>query len=269
MWQAFNHREHALAAIQEAVRSAQQHEDNVCLAYALLWMYRAQAESGGGASHGGAVGSLLDDDDGSAAEPPPMVAASAQKQQALLQRCLARAHELGLPELAALASQSLALRAIDASAQASGGSEPVTTSATPEPSVAAARPPCLPQVPLSLPGALPSMPAAQPPPLHVWNALRCGAEATGAWAGSNLLLRPPSWARRRAKRRARCPERGGAREEESALTTADRHGWSFIDGASVPAPLLAGGSVQLVRACAWEHFGDAKLASLAASLQLR
>ena len=130
---SFSHREHALAAIQEAVRSAQQHEDNVCLAYALLWMFEAQAGAGAGA-----LGSLLDDlaegdqaagkatekpseqhpnlappPPGAAgmpqqpwpAAPPLSSAASAQKQQALLQRCLARAHELGLPELAALASQ--------------------------------------------------------------------------------------------------------------------------------------------------------------------
>jgi len=59
-----------------------------------------------------------------------------------------------------------------------------------------------------LPGALPSLASAQPPPLHVWAALRCGAEGCG-------------------------------------------------------------GASQLVRACAWEHFGDTRLAGLAASLQLR
>ena len=135
---------------------------------------------------------------------------SAQRQQALLQRCLARAHELGLPELAALASEALALRSVNASAQSSAlaGAEPVTTSATPEPSLSVGRAPVLPPVPLALPGALPTMPAAQPSPLHTWEALRCGAEGCG-------------------------------------------------------------GSVPLVRSCAWEVFGDARLAALSASLQLK
>ena len=202
---AFSHREQALAAIQEAVRSAQQEEDNVCLAYALLWMYHAQA--GAGADAWGSP--LIDGDDAAYVTSGPLsAAASAQRQQALLQRCLARAHELGLSELAALASEALALRSMDASARNSAGSEPVTTSATPEPTVSVGRAPVLPLVPLSLPGALPAMPAAQPPPLHTWSALRCGAESCG-------------------------------------------------------------GSVPLVRACAWEHFGDVQLASLSASLQLR
>ena len=42
----FGQRDQAVAAIQEAVRSAQQQEDNVCLAHALLWMYHAQAGAG-------------------------------------------------------------------------------------------------------------------------------------------------------------------------------------------------------------------------------
>jgi hypothetical protein len=57
----------------------------------------------------------------------------------------------------ALASQSLALRDIDAVAQARFGAplEPVTpTSAAPEPVVNFGRVPCLPPVPLALPGAL-------------------------------------------------------------------------------------------------------------------
>ena len=190
----FAHKEHALAAIQEAVRSAQQHEDNVCLAYALLWMYEAHASPGpgpprtlfeeyaaaeaaaeaarakqqqpagaaGAAGTAGAAGAA-----GGAAgagahqlwstATPLSSAASASKQRALLERCLARAHELGLPELVALASQSLALRDIDAVAQARFGAplEPVTpTSAAPEPVVNFGRVPCLPPVPLALPGAL-------------------------------------------------------------------------------------------------------------------
>ena len=194
----FAHKEHALAAIQEAVRSAQQHEDNVCLAYALLWMYEAHASPGtagpprtlyeeyaaaeaaaeaarakqqqpagaagaaGAAGTAGAAGAA-----GGAAgagahqlwstATPLSSAASASKQRALLERCLARAHELGLPELVALASQSLALRDIDAVAQSRFGAplEPVTpTSAAPEPVVNFGRVPCLPPVPLALPGAL-------------------------------------------------------------------------------------------------------------------
>ena len=100
-----------MAAIQEAVRSAQQHEDNVCLAYALLWIYHTQASAGtdawgnpfananepsGGGAPGGAAGG------------PLSLAVGSQRQQALLQRCLSRAHELQLPELAALASQACA-----------------------------------------------------------------------------------------------------------------------------------------------------------------
>ena len=125
-----------------------------------------------------------------------------------MQRCLARAHELCLPELAALASQALALISIDAAATALEGAEPVTPPATPEPTLSVGRAPCLPPVALSLPGPLPSMPAAQPPPLHSWESLRCGAEGCG-------------------------------------------------------------GAVQLVRASAWERFGESRLASLYAGLQLK
>ena len=42
---SFCQREQATSAIQEAVRSAQQQEDNVCLAYALLWIYHTQVAS--------------------------------------------------------------------------------------------------------------------------------------------------------------------------------------------------------------------------------
>ena len=49
---AFNQRGPAVAAVQEAVRSAQQQEDNVCLAYALLWMAHTQAGAVGGPAQG-------------------------------------------------------------------------------------------------------------------------------------------------------------------------------------------------------------------------
>ena len=45
--------------------------------------------------------------DGATAAGGESGAASVQQQQAVLRRCLARAHELRLPELAALASQAL------------------------------------------------------------------------------------------------------------------------------------------------------------------
>jgi hypothetical protein len=202
---AFSQREQAVAAIQEAVRSAQQQEDNVCLAYALLWMYHTQSGAGADA-WGGPIGESNDAADGAAGLPASAVARK-QKQQALLQRCLSRAHELGLPELAALASQALALTSIDV-ASLQSGAEPVTPPATPEPTVSVGRAPCLPPVPLVLPGTLPAMNAAQPPPLHSWESLRCGAEGRGS-------------------------------------------------------------SVNLVRACAWERFGESTLASMYAGLQLK
>ena len=97
-----------------------------------------------------------------------------------------------LPELAALASQALALQCIDGASAAADGTQPVTTSATPAPTLSAGIPPCLPNAPLTLPGALPSMPPNQPPPLHVWEALRCGADA---FSGSVQLVRACAWER--------------------------------------------------------------------------
>ncbi|KAL1515420.1 hypothetical protein AB1Y20_002046 [Prymnesium parvum] len=195
---SFGHRQQAVIALQEAMRSAQQHEDNACLAYALLLL--AQAYEGSGADAWGEL--IPPGEEGASTE-----ANGAQRQQSLLRRCLARAHELHLPELASLASEALALRSIGVAA-VSSTIEPHTVSATPDPKLKVGRAPPLPPAALKLPGALPTLAAQQPPPLHVWEALRCGAEGYGA-------------------------------------------------------------CTQLVRACAWEHFGHALLVSLHASLQLR
>ena len=194
---SFGHRQQAVIALQEAMRSAQQHDDNNCLAYALLLL--GQAHEGAGADGWGDI--VDESEDGTLT-----AAAGAERQKGLLQRCLARAHELQLPELAALASEALALRSIGVAA--APGVEHRNSSAAPEPVLSVGRAPCLPPAPLRLPGPLPALPAAQPPPLHVWEALRCGAEGCGS-------------------------------------------------------------TVQLVRACAWERFGNSRLASLHASLQLR
>jgi hypothetical protein len=201
---SFCQRVQAVAAIQEAVRSAQQQEDNICLAYALLWIYQTQAGSGADAWGGPPP----EPNDGSGGDEPAPAAVGMQRQHALVQRCLSRAHELGLQELASLASQALALRCIDVAATSIDGAEPVTPPANPAPTLSVGRSPCLPPVPLALPGVLPSMPTAQPPPLHCWESLRCGAEGCG-------------------------------------------------------------GSVQLVRAIAWERFGESRLANLYAGLQLK
>ena len=209
---ALGHRNDALWAIQESITAAQQVEDHVCLAYAMLWMYHAQA---GAPRPRDPAADVCGDDPlpppppSDETAPPELGSTDPKRQQALLQRCLARAHELKLPELVTLASEALALRTIDAaSAPADRAAQPVTGSAVPEPVLSVGRAPPLPPAPLVLPGALPCMPPAQPPPLHAWEALRCGADALS-------------------------------------------------------------GTAQLVRACAWERFGDTRLASLAASLQLR
>ena len=145
---SFCQREQAVAAIQEAVRSAQQHEDNVCLAYrcvlsshdlprshlptsppsshlamsspfhdllnpcheghvgtwcclhSLLWIYHMQSGSGADA-WGCPMPELAGDEYGGAPAGAGgggggalSAAAGAQRQQALLQRCLSRAHEV-------------------------------------------------------------------------------------------------------------------------------------------------------------------------------
>ena len=190
---SFGHRQLALQAIYEAMRSAQQNEDNVCLAHALLWLAHV---------HDGACAEDAFDE-----ATDSTLAQGSAPAKSLLQRCLARAHELQLPELAALASEALAMRCTLSSASA-GPPEPHNPPALPQPTLSAGQSPCLPAPSLQLPAALPSMPPDQPPPLHAWDALRCGADGNGA-------------------------------------------------------------SANLVRACAWERFGEMRLAALHASLQLR
>ena len=56
------------------------------------------------AYHGGRCTRVAQAYDGATATGGESGAASVQQQQAVLRRCLARAHELRLPELAALAS---------------------------------------------------------------------------------------------------------------------------------------------------------------------
>ena len=163
---AFGQREQALQCIKEAVRSAQQHSDDECLAYSLLWL--SHAHDGYGADAWGRP-----PPDG-APEAPETAAAAQADPTALLHRCLARAHELDLRELAALAAQALAIRATVHERPAA----PQPHTPPPHrPAVSGfAAHDCLPPAALALPAALPKLAPSQPPPLRVAEALRCGAD---------------------------------------------------------------------------------------------
>ena len=95
-------------ALHEALRCAHQQSDDPCLAYTLLWLAQARNHTPTNAPPAAHDGSLCtrvaQAYDGAAATAGEGGAASVQQQQAVLRRCLARAHELRLPELAALAS---------------------------------------------------------------------------------------------------------------------------------------------------------------------
>jgi len=204
---SFGMREQALAALHEAVRLAQQNDDHACLAHALLWL--AHAHDGIGANVWGQV----------SLRQPRDTLRRESTQASLLERCLARAHELRLPELAALASESLALRlsleagiAPESAAPGAVSSGRAAAAAMPgagqRPAGAALRAPCLPPASVGGLAARPTLLKSLPPPLRTWEALRCGSDGVGA-------------------------------------------------------------CTQLVRSCAWERFGDTRLAQLHASLQLR
>eukprot|EP00967_Tisochrysis_lutea_P128445 scaffold219717_cov31-Tisochrysis_lutea.AAC.3 len=230
----FGHREQALTALHEAVKLAQQVEDNVCFAHTMLWLAHAHDGMGERSSPPtlGAPPSFLPLPHpsppganvwGQLTTPQKRSLRHEATRSSLLQKCLARSHELKLPEVAALASAALALHiTIEA------GAAPETAASTDSTSAAAAaaavtttsssgsrgggegslRAPCLPPAPLGSVNARPTLPRSFPPPLRAWEAMRCGADGVSA-------------------------------------------------------------SAQLIRSCAWERFGDFRLAALHATLQLR